>query len=124
MEMKMSQNKPVIEIIKEDRITRILLVSIVGLSVLTVFSFVGADYFDDVAEKQYIMESDPCSLTNYIGEGNKEQIRTFASFSFSYNNETGNYDQEKVSFTISKELVPLAESRYAEECVEIENETD
>ena len=110
------QNKSICEFIKEDRLSQCLFVVIIALSIITITSFIGADYFDDIAERQYILESDPCDLTNYIEEGKKEQTRTFASFSFNYNNDTGNYDSEKVSFTITKELVPLAEKRYAEEC--------
>ena len=99
-----------------NKVDVLLSVSLVVSFGFAIFSFIGADMFDDMAEKQYILESDPCDLTNYIGEGKKEQTRTFASFSFNYNNETGNYDSERVSFTVSKELVPLAKLRYFEEC--------
>lgn len=104
-----------------ERLDKYLIVS-TGLALaVSLVLLLGADTFDNIAERQYILESDPCDLTNYIEEGNKEQARTFASFSFNYNNETENYDKEVVSFSISKELVPLAELRYHEECVK-ENE--
>lgn len=118
------QNKSIRAFIREDRLSQTLLVSIVALSIVTITSFIGADYFDDIAERQYILESDPCDLTNYIEEGKKEQIRTFASFSFNYNNDTGNYDSEKVSFTITKAFVPMAEKIYLEKCMEKDDESD
>ena len=103
---------------------KILIVALTLSFGFAIFSFFGAGMFDDMAERQYILESDPCDLTNYIEEGKKEQTRTFASFSFNYNNDTGDYDSERISFTISKELVPLAELRYFEECTESDNESD
>ena len=101
-----------------NRVDKILYGAIAVSFAFAIFSFLASDMFDDMAEKEYILNSDPCGLTNYIEEGKKEQTRTFASFSFNYNNETGDYDSERISFTISKELVPLAELRYFEECTE------
>lgn len=71
---------------------------------------------DNSAEEEFIETASCDSIALYIEAGNAETDKVFASFSFNYNNETGEYEKKTLGFDISDEYVLIAEEKFKEFC--------
>ncbi len=94
----------------------VVIISLIASASIMYLVSATVNTLDNIQEEKFIATASCDSLKVYIDAGNEETDKVFASFQFSYNNQTGEYEQTKIGFDITEELVVKAEEKYGEFC--------